>query len=218
MKNHLIRALALLLATLTLALPLVSCGLEDETAFISTARELISRSATLNEIYFGAGIKYDPERKGVGNYYYADEEYMKTAGFTNIKELKEKTAEVFSEEYCNIIYQSAFEGIKDDNSIVYARYSNDETLSDTTGERTGKILINSEYTPYDGMLAYERSYDLDSLEIVKVKRMTVTVSIKVTYSTREGYSDDAKLAGERVREITFLRLDDGGFRINTPTY
>ena len=218
MKTLLLRAAALLLSILTLALPLTSCSLEDEDAFLATARELIARSATLNEIYFGAGIEYDPDRAGIGYYYHASEEYLEKAGFKNIKELKEMTAEVFTEEYCNIIYQSAFEGIKDENSIVYARYSNDETLSDTEGERTGGILVNSQYTPYDGMLAYERSYDLDSLEIVKVKRLTVTVKLNVTYTLREGYKDDAKLAGEREREVTFLRLDDGGFRINTPTY
>lgn len=223
MKKSLLRATALLLSALTLILsvaPLVSCGFsdEEEAEFLSIAREQITLSETLNEIYFGAGIPHDPDHKGVGVYYYADEEYLKDAGFSNIKELKDLTATVFSEEYCNIIYQSAFEGVNDENFIVYARYSNSETLSDTSADRTAQILVNTSYEPYDGMLAYEREYDLDSIEITKVRKHTVTVKIKVTYSVREGYTDQGKLAGSREREIIFTRPESGGYRINTPTY
>lgn len=223
MKNRKIRLASLLLSILTLLLsvaPLASCGFsdEEEAEFLAIARKQITLSETLNEIYFGAGIPHDPDHKGVGVYYYADKAYLEEAGFSNIKELRDLTATVFSEEYCNIIYQSAFEGVNDENFIVYARYSNSETLSDTSADRTADILVNTSYEPYDGMLAYEREYDLDSIEITKVRKHAVTINIKVTYSVRDGYTDEGKLAGTRKREIIFLRSDNGDYRINTPTY
>lgn len=223
MKNKIfvlsVRLAALIFALALMLLPTVSCASVDEAAFLASARELITRSAALNEIYFGSGIEYDKSLGGSGIYYYASEEYLAEAGFSTLDGLRAMTAEVFSEEYCEIIYQSAFEGVKSDNSIVYARYSLDKAVSNngtTVGE--AKILVNSSYQAYEGLLAYDREYDLDSLEITDVTRRTVTAKLLVTYSLRDGYTDDGGLCGTREREITFIRLDDGGFRINTPTY
>ena len=98
-SRFIIRLTALLLVLLLPAISLVSCRLDDEEAFVSTARDMIVRSAALNEIYFGSGIPYVKDAGGIGNYYRADEDYLAEAGFETIDQLRALTAEVFSEEY-----------------------------------------------------------------------------------------------------------------------
>lgn len=231
-KGITLRAIALLLLIILPILSLPSCSLDDEDAFLAAARDLITRSVELNEIYFGEGIEYDSELGGIGIYYYATDEYLERVGISTVDDLKEITREVFSEEYCRIIFQSAFEGInynasedpegdfsgvQSSDSIVYARYSSDKIASEG-GTGTGRILVNSSYKAYDGMLAYSREYDLDSLEIKKVRSRTVTVTLRVTYTLRDGYKDFGSLVGTHEKEIVFERLDDGGYRINSSTY
>lgn len=198
---------------LTAGLSCTGCAKLDTTGLLEAAPELIERSATLNEIYYGEGIPYDENDVGAtGHYYPADKTYLAEAGFSTVTELKSLTAEVFSADYCAILYQSALEGFAAEGSgYVYARYSSSQPENLRNEKET--ILVYSQHT---GTTIGQSTYDFSTLKLGEVGKdfATVTLSVRTVYAPSELMPDGLTTTDEM--NIRFVY--ENGWRIDSPTY
>ena len=83
-----------------MVLSLTSCGVSKEAKeeITNAAKELITASYEINEIYFGKGLKTTGKEVLVHTEFeYVDE----STGITSIQALKDATAKVYTEDYCN---------------------------------------------------------------------------------------------------------------------
>ncbi len=190
------KLIILILLVSVLCLPSCVKKLTEEEA-IATANALVEASIPLNEIYYGKGLPYDKS---------ADDKALLYAPVTDLAayltegELREATLKVFTEEYAESIFTMFLTGYSDEETggVIYARYVDN-------GER---LTVNLGAEP---LVEKERTYDLSSAEIVKLKRKMITVS----YNTLVDGKEDIKV------EVT-LRLcetETGNvWRIDSPTY
>ncbi len=189
------KLLILILASLSM-LFLTSCveKLTQEEA-IAVANELVSASVELNEIYYGEGLPYSTENSMAVVYAPVTDE----AKYITEAELRKATLSVFTENYSNSIFAMYLTGYSDDDGgVIYARYVDN-------GER---LTVNIQAEP---LVEKTRTYDLDSAEIVKLKRKKIVVS----YDTFIDGEPDVKV------EVTLVLSEtDSGmvWRIDSPTY
>ena len=93
----------------------------DEAEVKAAAIELIKASANLNEIYYGAGIRYlDDSANNVSLYCEADPTHLAELGFTTINELKTMTKAVFSKTHSESMFSGIISG--ESTSSKMARY------------------------------------------------------------------------------------------------
>ena len=189
-----------------------SCGAPEFTVDDIKAElpALIDASKPLNEIYFGKGFEINGDGSVVGafgGYYYCDcEEY----GLFSVADIKEATEKVFTKEYAEILYLSAFEGISTDTAVEAPKYSE--------GELGLMQAVN-----VDVYELPERIYDYNSIEIIKNKGDRVTFSIA---TTADGVSVDLEMilvryVDEDSPETTNAegkKVPSYIYRLDSPTY
>ncbi len=192
-------ALALVICASTL-FSLTSCSALPE---INSIKDrfiyLIEQSKQLNVIFFGVGLPtYDREneltiRRGI---YYDDKlpAYNTLTNFTpyyNADGIKQKAQAVFSEDYLDLIYESAFDGVLSSGSSYLRFY-----------ELEGKLYQSKDAKDFD---ISERIYDYSTMQIVKpsngeyinimIQSYTVdnpkprTVSLSFTFERGDWYLD-----------------------------
>lgn len=188
---------------LLMVLSLTSCGVSkaDKEEIISAAKELITASYEINEIYFGKGLKTTGKEVLVHTEFeYVDE----TTGYGSIAVLKEATSKVYTEDYCNdYLYVMAFEGIKssddEESAISFPRFR-----EDTKGR-----LCQIKSAKEDGA-DLKRTYDFDSIKVESYVRGVATIKIM---SLVDGKAD------ETTGEITLKLVKQAdGWRLDSPTY
>ncbi len=199
MKTKIISLILAITAVLTLA----SCGVSkaDKEEICAAAKELITASYEINEIYFGRGLDVTEKEVLVHTeYVYVDE----STGYSNIDAVKEATAKVYSTDYCeDYLYVMAFEGIKsgddEESAISYPRMR-----EDTKGKLCQLKSVSEEGADL------KRTYDFDSIKVESYVRGVAIIKIK---SLIDGEYDEA--AGEIT--LTLVRQADG-WRLDSPTY
>ena len=160
---------------------------------------LVEKSTVLNAIYFGEGFlpSDDTEKDSnvYGYYYVKSEQY----GFYSISELKDATEAVFTPEYAELLYKSAFEGLAAGETVVIPRYMEGEM----------GILQSMSATVYD---LPERSYDFSTLQIVKSGKDRVTVTVE---TVTEGGREPLELI-----VVRYINEESGEktYRLDSPTY
>ncbi len=193
---------ALILA-ITAVLTLASCGVSkaDKEEIITAAKELITASYEINEIYFGHGLEVTTKEVLVNTQYVYVEE---STGYENIDAVKEATAKVYSTDYCeDYLYVMAFEGIKsedeEDTAISYPRFR-----EDTKGKLCQLKSVSEEGAEL------KRTYDFDSIKVESYVRGVATIKIKSLIDGK--YDEDT---GEIT--LTLIKQADG-WRLDSPTY
>ena len=214
--------------TLTLTVVLIlsllavfgGCGSAPTENLLEEAKTLIERSAVFNEIYYGDGIPYLLlEGPAIGNYYYADPNFLEEHGFKTIGELKEKTAEVFSQGYCEELYTLGFSGFTSANGFVNARYSSNQ--AENLRDENEKLLVYNGIEPTVKGTATSDFSDIcitEQGDFYAYVALTATVSYPATpekEAYQETYNVEIRLVYERV---TGCNGYDIGWRIDTPTY
>ena len=158
------RIFSLILILTLLLTSLISCGDReyDENEVREAAKELISASALLNDIYFGNGIPYHEDKNTAdGVYYEAIYAYHSKMGFNTISELRELTAKTFSDDFCDYLFEIAMNNIEDgDKAILLSRYYQKFSTADLKTPEA--IMVNSTWKP---ILVDEVEYDLDKESI-----------------------------------------------------
>ncbi len=179
---------------------------------VGITRNLVEKSYEINEIYFGKGLALsddvtDADISSINN---ADVDvkpakYLAVSpdcGYANTDAIRAATAEVYSSQYCEYLYQLGFEGItSDDQIVVYARYCDDYEMG---------LSMNSNALLEDSI---NRTYDFDSLELIDRKCGKSSRGRYVTVSL-QSYKDGA---ADEVIELKLL-LEADGWRLDTPTY
>lgn len=207
----------LLLGALLVAsvLSLSSCAKLDTTGLLEAAPDLITRSAALNEIYYGDGIPYDKDSTPVGSYYEADRDYLREAGFTTVDGLKAKTAAVFSAAYSEIIFKANLTGFAVEGSgYTYARYTSSQPEALRDEKETILVYVGEGVqNPYD---IGKCTYDYATMEIGEVGRdyAELTLSVHTVFPPSEENPDGY----EETAPMTVRFVFEDGWRIDSPTY
>ena len=196
------------------------CAAAPTENLLEEAKTLIARSAVFNEIYYGEGIPYLLlEGPAIGNYYYADPNYLEKNGFQTIEELKKVTAEVFSADYCEELYLIGFSGFGSANGFVNARYSSNQ--AENLRDEDEKLLVFNNIEP---TVPGKTTYDLSTAHITETGTdyafvaLTATVAYPATPEKEaytETYDIEIKFIYERVTGCNGYGI---GWRIDTPTY
>lgn len=194
--NNIKKVLSLILALLCV-LTFVSCGdigyTEEEIK--QTAQTLIEASYELNEIYFGEGLPTKDE-VSVGSALYRP--VTDDCKYHSTLEIKAATEKVYTEDYCQILFKRGFEGtsLQSDTRIVYARF-----IDDFDGRLTARKDLK-ETALYNG-----RTYDFSTMKVDSMKK----TEAKITVTSIVHGKTDQDVA------IT-LKLEQSGWRLDTPTY
>ena len=183
---------------------MTSCGkLPELDALKARFIYLIEQSKEMNVIFFGVGLPvYDRENElaqRLGVYYGEDMPAYDTVSlkspYLSSDAIKERAEQIFSEEYLELIYESAFEGLVGSGS-TYLRFY----------EQDGDIYQSVSATDFG---LSERIYDYSTMKIVKPsgnEYINVTVE---TYTL-----DDAKR-----QEISLsFAFERGEWYLDCPTY
>jgi len=198
-----------------LCVTLVSCGgvpYTDEELLQST-EALVNASFPLNEIYFGEGLPISDNREEVERFY-----ELVSAGsegvnyhpvesdceFQSEADIKEATEAVFTDAYCDYLYELAFKGI----SAVINEGREDQHVANACYARyieTGGVLTVRLDIPYEAM-ELTRTYDFTNMEILQRKKHYAIVSVPT------------KKDGESLTIQLKLVYTENGFRLDTPTY
>lgn len=190
---------------------LVSCKEKnreyDENEVKLAAESLIRKSAELNYIFWGEGIGYINDASySVGYYYPADIFSLLSYGIETIDDLKEKTKKVFSSSYSENIFSTVFSSLGDEDEIYgFARYY--QKYSDAENKEPECIMV---YSNALVLLNDEVSYDFDTLKVIGSKKQTVYVTLSVNVKRGENTQSRELKVG--------LVEEEGGWRIDTPTY
>lgn len=165
---------------------------------------LIEGSKEINILFFGSGLPIY-ERNGVietelGVYY--EDEYtaynkvMENSRFKSIDDMKKAAEKVYSENYLDAIYETAFEGYMTGSSSAYMRFL----------ETSDWMYQSISATDFD---LSERIYDYSSMKIVKPSNgeyLNITID---TYTLRN----------KKVKTITLSFIyERGNWYLDSPTY
>lgn len=199
------KLLGMFTVIIALFLLLPSCGSSlSDTEVKETAAKLINESYAVNDLFFGRGLSHNPlgeDGKGDAHTYsIKDVEYSKVISkeYTSVEDLKKAALEVYSEDYCDIIFKSAFEDMKDDSGKVYAYARYTEDLD-------GALCVRSDVEKTD--ITVGRIFDTESIKTVESNGSMVIFTVS---SSVRGIED-----GEIKLSMT---KDDAGWRLDSPTY
>ena len=176
--------------------------------------ELLPKAAELNEIYFGDGLPTNRDEDAVRAFYetfdtdiaaISYEPVDPDCGYENVDDIKAATLAVFTEDYAQFLFDRAFTGISDlfdegtetehRSTAVYAMYLEQD------GFLTKRVNLKDDAIPLG------RTYDLDSLEVIRSNETGVQVKLK---SFMDGQpSVDVEL---------WLTETESGWRLDSPTY
>ena len=186
---------------LVILLVLVASSCDKDGITFEEAREvlpaLVENSKVLNEIYFGHGFYplSDATLNDVSGYYYAD---CTECGMFSVAEIKAETEKVFTKEYSEILYESAFNSSTGENGTTLPKY-----IDGSFG------LMQSMSADIYGLC--DREYHFDTLNIVKSGKDRVTLSLETV--------ENGKISRF---ELILVRIEnmDGSFsyRLDSPTY
>ena len=211
-----IKAFLLTIVVILSTISIFSCGKKDidrdynETEVITSAKDLIKKSALLNEIYYGHGIECDTGDVSNANGYYfpADILSLNKFGVQTLEDIKKLTRECFTEAQSNFMINTVLSSIRDDDGEItyFARYYQEYDSLNTSEEKC--IMVYSKYEPF---LIDTVEYLYDTVKISDVEGEIITVEIDVNVTNSKGSVQKKTL------KINLLEEKEG-FRIDSPTY
>ncbi len=212
MMKYALKITAILLLIALLPLSLISCDRKyDEAEVKAAARELITASISLNDIYYGEGVRFlEYSEKNIGVYFEADPAHLLELGFSTIPELKTKTKEVFSKAHAERMFAGSLSGTFTPNgSSTLARYYQQYTEGGAPDYviEPDYIMV---YSEYENMLKGDVTYDLDNLTVLGAEGDIVYVSVNVSI-IYEGKTQNTSIK-------IGLFEEEAGWRLDSPTY
>lgn len=178
----------------------------DEEEVLSAARDLLPKAQTLDRIYYGEGLRWNPDESGAnGSYYPADEYDLAKYGFSTVDELKKFTRGVFSEGYSSLIFNTKLSSVADEDGIhemarYYQKTENGEPVSIMVYTRATVIFTSS--------------------LVLDMKSMAVEGSVgQKVYVTLPVYVTDESGEHTQTRTLRFpLFEEQDGWRIDGATF
>lgn len=211
----------ILLLCLCLMLPtLASCKEKDreyvESEVVAAAEQLIQKSLILNEIYWGAGIRYqmpEDENAEIKGYLPADKEHLAALeaeyGIKDVETLKKKTREVFSETGYNWIVSTCLTNITGDEGIVsYARYYQSVKNAET-GATDDLMVYTGTRNIYENTKSVEYIYE--GMSVTDVEGEVITVTLKVKTTGKNGEQKTRPFTVDLIEETDGWRLHGASY-------
>lgn len=211
MKNKILGVL-LTLVVIFSVFALNSCenNREYDAQIVKTqALELIKKSVSLNDIYYGEGITYkEDESLAIGPYYPADSLSLQSFGIETVEDLKRKTEEVFSVDLTKTIYDTKLSPLYDSDEVIrgYTRYY--QTYTEDKDPKPKYFMV---YRDAEIFLKDKVTYNYDTLVVKESRGEIVYVEIEVNVETEDGKSQKKTL------EIGLIE-EANGWRLSSPTY
>lgn len=211
MKRKIIGIILTLVVIFT-SISLFSCERNreyDEAEVVLAAENLIKKSITLNEIFYGKGIPYiDNAATALGKYYMADDIYLSLMGIETLSDLDKKNREVFSASLSDQIYNTKMKTVYDTDGTIkgYTRYYQKYSILDP--DEPECIMV---YKEAQVLLKDKVTYNYETLKATGSKGQTVFVEIEVVVETDDGKSQTKTL------EVGLVEEKDG-WKLSTPTY
>lgn len=165
---------------------LASCGTSeaDEQKLLDDFRAAAPRAVTLYDYIYGDGLPLTSEESVSGYYVVADDSPIKT-----MDAFMSAMSEVFSEDYIEILSNTAFGGVSVDEGSIGAKFI----------ERDGILSVDPTVTEGFGE---PREFDLDTARIVKQNRFVAIIAVST---------------GSDELEVT-MRLEDGVWKLDSALY
>lgn len=202
MKTEIVRILSAIIAVVCLA-GAVGCGSEtlaDEGEVIAAAKELLTAAVEVNRIFFWGGLEHD-EPTGDPSIDMGDAVYAELSGdnkYIDQTTLMDKVRLVYTESYSNDIETVAFEGVKaTGDTALLARYVSESGIMKINVSQAENALP-------------ERIPDVDSVRLSDEKGASGKDFATLIV--------DTLCDGEHEEISVTLRLEDNGWRLDTPTY
>ena len=176
----------------------------DKAAVEAAAEALLSKSLSVNEILFGAGLDFE-EEGGNGIYKKATAESLSKYGVNSVEDILSICAEVYSSGYMNTVKSSdIFKSVSDGSNIVfYTRYYNGED---------GGIFVNSVYE-----YALKNKYEYISRpEALRSEGDSVIVKVTVR-ATIIGESGETVKSRDFDHEIKMVE-ENGQWRLHSSSF
>ena len=195
-----------ILLILTFSMSLYSCDREyDEKEVLAAAKVLIEKSYKLNELFYGKGLEYTDDENSVGVYKLATQDSLNEYGISTVEDMKNMAREIFSDSYCNVIFNSdIFTSTKVNNELTsYARYYQQY---DKDGNASG-IMVRS---TYDYRLVGTYTYH-EQMQVVDVIEQVIVVRALVTAQDLDGNTKNVNV------DISMIEESDG-WKLTTSTY
>lgn len=203
------RIIALLIVLALSAACFTACGksglTEDEIRALFC--DLVERSYPLNTVYYGDGLPttedqeileellgFSPDETGLVMGYLP---VTKEAEYQSEDEIRAATAEIYSPEMCELLYEIAFRGIstEDETKVAFARYiQQGEYL-------TARVDLSED------AIDVGRTYDFDSM----------TVIVDEPERIRASFASEVDGKPSVTVKITIVKTADG-WRLDSPTY
>lgn len=193
------RTIALLLCAVIFTASFVGCS--DKPKILSKeeiteeAKVLLDAAVEVNRIFFWEGLPHEESADASAQLGYS--EYLPLTGdnaYISENDLLAKAEAVYTKQYCGDIKTIAFEGVKvTDEDALFARYI----------VEGGVMKINRKLSD-EGLR--ERIPDKDSIQVVEVHEKLAIVNLSFT---RDGQIE---------KQNVTMRLEENGWRLDTPTY
>ena len=198
-----ITAFLLLLAMTVTLLP--ACARESDEEFFSLVNELLEKSATVNEICFGAGLAYDEAEEGT----YKTNGYVEATlasrtgyGVSSVADNKAMMTAVYTIATCEYIDTVIFSPVKEGTSFAsYRRY-----FDALDGDGGMALMVKKDYEP----LAYG-TVSYSELRVASHGRARAEILVDITVTDGENSRTD--------RDVSLkLRFEDGAWKFESVTY
>ena len=118
MKKRFLKSALSLLLLAAMLVTAVSCQAENEAEVLSLAKELLSASVGVNEMYMGEGILHDENGRRIGAYYEALPASLEKYGVSSLADIQAAAARVYSSVVCAQLQSSVLTAIQVDGQLV----------------------------------------------------------------------------------------------------
>lgn len=197
---------------------LISCDRDyDEAEVIAAAKNLIRKSAIIEDILFGEGFSPDPLDTNSSVYKEVDtrsiELYEEKLGekIDNFDGLRTLITKIYTPGYADNIFLGVLYGSVDSHTRYYGDKIKEQDINGKDVERN-VIMVDTSYKRKKTDLV---TYDYDSLKVVDVDGEKITVSINITVTKNAGTSSEK--SQKKSIEVDLIE-DATGWKLDTPTF
>ena len=189
---------------ITLLVPsFTGCAAESDEELIATAKLLLEKSKTVNEICYGKGLAFMEEGgHSLSGYLEVTKEDRERYAVSSVEDIKALVREVYSFATCEQVDATIFAPIYTETGYVsYRRY-----FDTTTEDGVSHLMVKKEYEPF---VVGEVRYDNIRISSHKRNRAEILADITVTEGERTRTDKDVSFA---------MRREEGVWKFDALTY
>lgn len=183
----------------------------DEAEVSLAARELLEKSAFINQIFWYDGIPLDENQDGITmkGYQRADRAYLEAKGIKLVEDIKKLTRGTFSLSQSEYLFGIFLNSGTDGSFTGIAHYIPEYLIDDTTSEREEiGILVSKNRDDEKFINVGEKTeYDYSSINVIKSLGQRVKIEVKCTVTTKDGKTQTTTENMYLIEETDGWRLD-----------